>query len=85
LGSFFGNRSFVLHFANKTRITCANFTMTDAGKGGANITTSATATATPTSSSTPSSTSSPAQFTGAAVRNGVSALLVGAIGFAALL
>jgi hypothetical protein len=24
-GSFFGNRSFVVHFANKTRITCANF------------------------------------------------------------
>ncbi|KZL81176.1 superoxide dismutase [Colletotrichum incanum] len=24
-GSFFGNRSFVLHFANKTRISCANF------------------------------------------------------------
>ncbi|KAK1515371.1 superoxide dismutase [Colletotrichum abscissum] len=24
-GSFFGNRSFVLHFANKTRIACANF------------------------------------------------------------
>ncbi|KAK1990324.1 superoxide dismutase, partial [Colletotrichum falcatum] len=24
-GSFFGNRSFVFHFANKTRITCANF------------------------------------------------------------
>lgn len=25
LGSFFGNRSIVFHFANKTRITCANF------------------------------------------------------------
>ncbi|CCF32418.1 superoxide dismutase [Colletotrichum higginsianum] len=25
-GSFFGNRSFVFHFANKTRISCANFT-----------------------------------------------------------
>jgi hypothetical protein len=25
LGSFYGNRSFVLHFGNKTRITCANF------------------------------------------------------------
>jgi len=25
LGSFFGNRSIVIHFANKTRITCANF------------------------------------------------------------
>ncbi|KAK7433425.1 superoxide dismutase [Colletotrichum acutatum] len=28
-GSFFGNRSFVLHFANKTRITCANFRMVE--------------------------------------------------------
>jgi len=26
-GSFFGNRSIVLHFANKTRITCANFVL----------------------------------------------------------
>ncbi|EKJ76721.1 hypothetical protein FPSE_03132 [Fusarium pseudograminearum CS3096] len=25
IGAFFGNRSFVLHYANKTRITCANF------------------------------------------------------------
>lgn len=25
LGAFFGNRSIVIHFANKTRITCANF------------------------------------------------------------
>lgn len=25
IGAFFGNRSFVLHLANKTRITCANF------------------------------------------------------------
>ena len=25
LGAFFGNRSFVIHFANKTRLACANF------------------------------------------------------------
>ncbi|KAI1379448.1 superoxide dismutase [Hypoxylon crocopeplum] len=25
VGSYFGNRSFVFHFANKTRISCANF------------------------------------------------------------
>ncbi|KAH8891011.1 hypothetical protein GQ53DRAFT_594109, partial [Thozetella sp. PMI_491] len=25
IGAFFGNRSFVVHFANKTRITCGNF------------------------------------------------------------
>ncbi|KAK1656758.1 superoxide dismutase [Colletotrichum godetiae] len=28
-GSFFGNRSFVLHFANKTRITCTNFKLVE--------------------------------------------------------
>ncbi|PKS10515.1 hypothetical protein jhhlp_002267 [Lomentospora prolificans] len=33
LGSFFGNRSVVLHFANKTRITCANFALVG-GDGG---------------------------------------------------
>ncbi|KAI9664427.1 MAG: hypothetical protein M1829_005820 [Trizodia sp. TS-e1964] len=27
LGSFFGNRSIVFHYANTTRITCANFTL----------------------------------------------------------
>lgn len=27
LGSFFGNRSLTIHFANTTRITCANFTL----------------------------------------------------------
>merc|ERR1712093_963463 len=25
IGAYFGNRSFVIHFANKTRISCANF------------------------------------------------------------
>ncbi|KAF5544064.1 cytosolic Cu Zn superoxide dismutase [Fusarium mexicanum] len=25
IGAYFGNRSFVLHYANKTRLTCANF------------------------------------------------------------
>ncbi|KAI1003866.1 hypothetical protein K3495_g4348 [Podosphaera aphanis] len=29
IGAFFGNRSLVVHFANKTRITCANFTLFD--------------------------------------------------------
>lgn len=31
LGAFFGNRSIVIHFANKTRITCANFEIQDDG------------------------------------------------------
>ncbi|KAI2621414.1 superoxide dismutase [Hypomontagnella submonticulosa] len=29
-GAYFGNRSLVFHFANKTRISCANFTVIDA-------------------------------------------------------
>ncbi|POS80862.1 cytosolic Cu/Zn superoxide dismutase [Diaporthe helianthi] len=31
IGAFFGNRSIVVHFANKTRITCANFERVEAG------------------------------------------------------
>ncbi|KAM5355905.1 hypothetical protein ACJ41O_002551 [Fusarium nematophilum] len=27
IGAYFGNRSFVLHYANKTRLTCANFVL----------------------------------------------------------
>ena len=29
IGAFFGNRSIVIHFANSTRLACANFTMVD--------------------------------------------------------
>ncbi|KAL3424828.1 superoxide dismutase [Phlyctema vagabunda] len=60
LGSFFGNRSFVVHFANKTRITCGNFAILGAETGGSqpNATTGY-------ASPTASATSSP-EFTGAA-------------------
>lgn len=36
LGSFFGNRSMVIHLANSTRVTCANFVQsgTKSGSGG---------------------------------------------------
>ena len=30
-GAFFGNRSIVFHYANKTRISCANFALVDGG------------------------------------------------------
>lgn len=33
IGAFFGNRSIVFHYANKTRISCANFSLVDAGEG----------------------------------------------------
>ncbi|KAH6671295.1 superoxide dismutase [Halenospora varia] len=58
LGSFFGNRSLTIHFGNKTRITCANFTLQGTSTGGSN--------------STP--TGSPIQYTGAAVKNAAPAL-----------
>ncbi|KAL8414729.1 hypothetical protein RB594_005806 [Gaeumannomyces avenae] len=34
IGAFFGNRSLVFHYANKTRITCANFKKVTGGSGG---------------------------------------------------
>ena len=34
VGSYFGNRSFVFHFANKTRISCANFVAGEKGGNG---------------------------------------------------
>ncbi|KAK0660045.1 Cell surface Cu-only superoxide dismutase [Lasiodiplodia hormozganensis] len=34
IGAFFGNRSVVVHFPNKTRITCANFVQVGAGSNG---------------------------------------------------
>ncbi|KAN0122443.1 Superoxide dismutase, copper/zinc binding domain containing protein [Hyaloscypha variabilis] len=62
IGAFFGNRSITVHFANKTRITCANFELAGTSVGG-------------TANATASSTSStPAQFTGDGTRNAVSML-----------
>ncbi len=34
IGAFFGNRSIVFHYANKTRITCASFELVADGDGG---------------------------------------------------
>lgn len=47
--SFFGNLSFVIHLANKTRIGCANFTMVSGGAG--DVPTSTYASMLPTSTS----------------------------------
>jgi len=57
LGSFFGNRSIVVHFANKTRITCANFTLVGSTVGGGNYTTP-----------NATSTGGPIPFTGASAK-----------------
>ncbi|KAK1974383.1 superoxide dismutase [Colletotrichum cereale] len=76
-GSFFGNRSFVFHFANKTRISCANFKLVqrpapyENGTGDSNTVrvTNAPATATPHSD---------APFVSAASVMGLSFYLLGA-------
>lgn len=57
IGAFFGNRSLVFHFGNKTRITCANFEPVNAGNtcsgtGSPSSTASSTGTAAPTSQPT---------------------------------
>ncbi|KAJ0142242.1 putative Respiratory burst oxidase [Fusarium oxysporum f. sp. albedinis] len=38
IGAYFGNRSFVLHYANKTRLTCANFVNLNPGVIDSNFT-----------------------------------------------
>jgi len=66
IGSFFGNRSLTIHFGNKTRITCANFTLAGSFVGG-----STTANAT--------FPAVPAEFTGAASKSVVPMLSLLAI------
>lgn len=57
IGAFFGNRSFVFHFGNTTRITCANFEAVDVSSSGCGATTTTT-----------SSSSSVTSFTSTATR-----------------
>jgi len=78
IGSFFGNRSFVIHFANKTRISCANFAL--AGYNGTSLPVTTvpypTATGYPTQAPTPTSSSGPIQITNAAnVNSGTVSML----------
>jgi hypothetical protein len=60
--AFFGNGSITLHFANKTRITCANFTMVKStppvsGNHTSNATSTTTGIPIAPSTSTPTATS----------------------------
>lgn len=73
LGSFFGNRSVTLHFGNKTRITCANFTLVGTTVGGSND-----------SEPTTTSTGSPIQFTGLSSKTVVPSFALFAIAAIAL-
>lgn len=53
IGAYFGNRSIVVHFNNKTRLTCANFTVVDeCGSRGASSSSSSSATSTTVSFNT---------------------------------
>ncbi|KAF2833331.1 Cu,Zn superoxide dismutase-like protein [Ophiobolus disseminans] len=66
--AFFGNLSFVLHLANKTRIGCANFAAPGAPVPSGSPVPHANGTATLAPSGTPKPTTTPPpQFTGAAV------------------
>ncbi|KAI1344655.1 superoxide dismutase [Xylariaceae sp. FL0016] len=60
IGAYFGNRSFVVHFANKTRISCANFQI------GSNSTYTTTPTGGASSTPTETTTSTSVPVTGAA-------------------
>lgn len=60
IGAFFGNRSFVFHFGNTTRITCANFKAVEASSSscsGVATTTSSSATTSAVSTTSASSRS----------------------------
>ncbi|ERS97959.1 cytosolic cu zn superoxide dismutase [Sporothrix schenckii 1099-18] len=81
--SFIGNRSIVLHFANTTRITCANFTVAEATLTPANRTTPApTGTRTGSGAGSPSNEPSSRVTVSAASGHsaGAAALGVGALG-----
>ncbi|KAL1870498.1 hypothetical protein Daus18300_005186 [Diaporthe australafricana] len=59
IGAFFGNRSIVVHFGNKTRITCANFTAVSAGSTCSGTSSSTAASSTGTAGATTSPTTTP--------------------------
>lgn len=95
IGAYFGNRSFVVHFANTTRFTCANFELLN--NTGATTTTSTTSiyggnltsgsATTPTTAITGAATTttkaSPSQFTGGATTTMVGSAM-GALGVVAV-
>ncbi|KAE8452238.1 hypothetical protein EG329_001705 [Mollisiaceae sp. DMI_Dod_QoI] len=95
IGAFFGNRSITVHFANKTRITCANFTLTGTSgfngtaKGGiGNVGLNASASVTTSSPVSPTITNQPLQYTGLGAGSSTTVsifVLLGAMGVAFLL
>ncbi|KAG9525706.1 Cu,Zn superoxide dismutase-like protein, partial [Aureobasidium melanogenum] len=65
-GAFMGNRSIVVHYANKTRIACANFVDYTNGTAGANASSSTNGSSIASGSSTHSVSSSSATASGSA-------------------
>ncbi|KUJ22546.1 uncharacterized protein LY89DRAFT_303129 [Mollisia scopiformis] len=85
IGAFFGNRSITLHFANTTRLTCANFTLSSAAtsSGGSSSSNSSATTSAPLTQ-----TSAPLQVTGLGAGSSTTAslaVLFGAMTVALLL
>ncbi|KAL9103790.1 MAG: hypothetical protein Q9163_001199 [Psora crenata] len=83
IGAFFGNRSIVVHTANTTRLTCANFVLTNGTAS--NTTNVTTGTSSPNIPGATSTTSVP--FTGGTAMNfvGASAIVGGFIACLAFL
>lgn len=85
IGAFFGNRSVVIHYPNKTRITCANFVKVD---GGANLpgpssgsgSGSGSSTSTGTAGTHSNSTATPRPTTTGVVLGAASSLRAGIVG-----
>jgi len=84
-GAFFGNRSFVLHYANKTRITCANFEAVSVGVEPSSNKDDCEASPSGSGSSTPSDDESPTRSV--VPQNGAAAAGISlmAAGFAAIM
>ncbi|KAK4111788.1 hypothetical protein N656DRAFT_798678 [Canariomyces notabilis] len=88
IGAFFGNRSIVIHYPNKTRITCANFEKVEGDESGTTTTstvvlptfTSANVTVAPTGGSPIPPTTPPAPTTTAPVIGAAAGLKVGIAG-----
>ncbi|KAI5250565.1 hypothetical protein E4T42_04919 [Aureobasidium subglaciale] len=84
-GAFMGNRSIVVHYANKTRIACANFVDYTNGTAGANTTTSTngtivsgSSTRTASSQTGPATSGSASKTSGAASSSSSAAASTGA-------
>ena len=77
--SFFGNRSVVIHTANTTRLTCANFQLVSSGSNATTSSTGGGAGGSPTGTSPPITS-----YTGAAAQRFISgaAVVAGLLAFA---